>query len=260
MQCKTEWFNDDDFWERYAPIMFDDKRWEEVPLVVQGIKRLVGLPVHDNDKLPSALDLCCGFGRITLELAREGFCATGVDITASYLTAAKEDARHEGLTVEFIHEDVRNFKRPAAFDLVLNLYNSFGFFEDESDDLLFARNAWYSLKEEGSFLIEVQGKELAVSDYTESAWFKRAGYFVLTECKVLDSWASVENRWTLIKDGVKYEKEFCQRLYSAVELRALLYRAGFSVVDIYGGWDGRSYDANADTLIVIGRKDEKALA
>jgi hypothetical protein len=57
-----------------------------------------------------------------------------------------------------------------------------------------------------------------------------------------------------LKDAARREKVFVQRLYAASELRSLLYRAGFSDVELYGGWDGRPYDQNALALIAVGRK------
>ena len=255
MKHKEEWFNDDDFWERYAPIMFDENRWQEVPQVAQSIARFAGVTA-EPEKPPRThiLDLCCGFGRITLELARRGFAATGVDITASYIQTANEDAAAEGVEVEYIKDDVRAFKRENAFDVAINLYNSFGFFADPKDDALFLKNAYTSLRTGGLIIIDVQGKELAVRDYTEAEWFERAGYIVLTETMPVDSWGSLWNRWVLLKGALRVEKVFVQRLYAANELRSLLYAAGFSRVEIYGGWDKRAYDQDADTLIVLGWK------
>jgi 2-polyprenyl-3-methyl-5-hydroxy-6-metoxy-1,4-benzoquinol methylase len=220
MKNKDEWFNDRSFWELYAPIMFDDKRWTEVPKVAEGITRLGNLDLYraefaprDSGERPSQgsgpqnapgpriLDLCCGFGRITLEMARRGFCATGVDITESYLETARDEAAYENLEVEYIHSDVRSFKRPAAFDVAVNLYISFGYFENPDDDRLLARNAFDSLKAGGSFIIETLGKEIAVRDFVEAEWFERAGYMVLTEYEPVDSWAGLKNRWILVKDG-----------------------------------------------------------
>ncbi|MDR2500540.1 MAG: class I SAM-dependent methyltransferase [Treponema sp.] len=258
---KDEWFNDRSFWELYAPIMFDRKRWDEVPLVADGITRLgkldlyrAGGPPGETLSAPRLLDLCCGFGRITLEMARRGFCAAGVDITESYLETARSDAAYENLTVEYIHGDVRSFKRPGAFDLAVNLYISFGYFENPDDDRLLARNAFDSLKEGGSFIIETLGKELAVRDFVESGWFERAGYMVLTEYEPVDSWTGLKNRWILVKDGRTIERTFTQRLYAASELRRLLLDTGFSQVELYGNWDEAPYDQRSETLIAAARK------
>ncbi|WP_010258357.1 class I SAM-dependent methyltransferase [Treponema primitia] len=252
-----EWFEDIHFWENYGPIMFDRKRWDEVPLVADGVTGIARLDLYNNTADPGGpkvLDLCCGFGRIALELARRGFSVTGVDITETYLNTGREDAAYEKLDIEFIQQDVRVFKQPNAFDLALNLYISFGYFDDPKDDLLFAKNARESLKPGGSFIIETLGKEIAVRDFVETEWFERAGYTVLTEYAPVDSWAGLKNRWILIKNGERIEKTFIQRLYSAAELRQLLFDAGFRAVELYGSWEEAPYDHRAEMLIAVGRK------
>ena len=240
--------------------MFDDAHWIEVPAVADAVTRLSRFNLYcDNSEEPLAssprvLDLCCGFGRISAELARMGLAVTGVDITETYLKTAREEAEYENLEIEYIQADARKFSRPEFFDAAVNLYISFGYFSDQKDDLLVLRNVYESLKKGGSFIIETLGKEIAVRDFVEAEWFERAGFTVLTEYEALDSWTFLKNRWILIKDEKKLEKTFTQRLYSASELRTLLHEAGFKKVEIYGNWDESPYDRRAAKLIAVGRK------
>jgi SAM-dependent methyltransferase len=263
----SEWFNDEDFWQRFAPIMFDDSHWDEVPVVADGITRLAKLPLYEDTlhRPPRCLDLCCGFGRIGLELARRGFSVCGVDISESYLAVGREDAAAENLDVTFINADVRSLCQKAAgsveprliesFDVALNCYISFGYFEKAEDDRLLVQNAYDALVKGGTFFIETLGKEIVVRDFVSSEWFNRAGFYVLTSYRVIDSWDALENTWRLIDDkGIAAEKTFNQRLYSAAELRRLLLETGFSSVEIYGDWDESPYDEKAKKLIVLGRK------
>jgi len=275
MKYIEEWFNDSIFWKNFAPIIFDDKHWAEVPEVADSVTRLAGLSLYPENAPahapvpqsggPRALDLCCGMGRITAELARRGFVMTGVDITESLLETAREDAAYEGLDIEYVLADARSFVRPSFFDTAVNLYISFGYFEKPEDDLLLVRNVCESLKPGGTFIIETLGKEIAVRDFIHGEWFERAGYTVFTKYEVVDSWAALKNRWILIRNSndagaeasappSRMEKTFTQRLYAATELRALLFKAGFAGVDLYGGWDERPYDQNAEMLIAVGRK------
>ena len=252
--------------------MFDEKRWAEIPDVVDAVMKLARFAnVGVIERRGKALDLCCGVGRSTSELARRGFAATGVDITPSFLETAREDAAYEGLDIEYVHSDARSFTRENFFDIAVNLYISFGYFDEGDDDLLVARNVAASLKPGGSFIIETLGKEIAVRDFTQGEWFERAGYTVLTEYEAVDSWAALKNRWILIpnsaleanetqttqnpKNPKRIEKTFIQRLYAATEIRSLLFKAGFSKVELYGGWDERPYDQNAQALIAVGRKE-----
>ena len=240
--------------------MFDDAHWAEVPQVADGVTRLAKLDLYGektNTVLtspPKILDLCCGFGRISAELARRGFDVTGVDITESYLRTAREEAAYEKLDIEYIRSDARDFVRGGYFDAAVSLYISFGYFKNQKDDLQLLCNAYESLKSGGVFIIETLGKEISVRDFIEGEWFERAGFTVLTEYEALDSWTLLKNRWILIKDGKRIEKTFTQRLYAASELRALLFEAGFDKVEIFGDWDERPYDQYAARLILVCRK------
>jgi SAM-dependent methyltransferase len=276
MAYKKEWFNDREFWEIFAPIMFDAAHWEEVPAAADGLVHFASLDLDWEQKpfsasaegdacgteKPRCLDQCCGFGRISLEMARRGFAVTGVDITETYLETAKDDAAHENLSTEFIREDVRSFCRKNYFDLVYNVYTSFGYFEDPADDAGVVENAFDSLKPGGIYVIETLGKEIAVRDFVQADWFERAGFYVLTAYEAADSWSSLRNRWILIsqqdqgaiKRGSIIEKNFTQRLYGADTLQRLFRDSGFGAVETYGGWDGRNYDEDALALIVVGRK------
>jgi SAM-dependent methyltransferase len=257
-QEQAEWFTDERFWEQYAPIMFDDAHWAEVGEVADSVTRLARLDLYNPRNAPAggphALDLCCGFGRISAELARRGFAVTGVDITQSYLNTAREDAAGENLAIEYLNADARVFRRPGFFDLAVNLYISFGYFENQADDRAVLRNVYDSLKPGGAFIIETLGKEIAVRDFVEAEWFERAGWTVLTEYEAVDSWTRLQNRWILINGGERVEKVFTQRLYAASELRQMLLDAGFVSVEIYGNWDESPYDQRAEKLIAVGRK------
>ncbi|MCL2214101.1 MAG: class I SAM-dependent methyltransferase [Treponema sp.] len=260
----SDWFKDTEFWERFSPIMFDDAHWAEIAEVADAVTRLSRFNLYGEtpgeawheplSAPPKILDLCCGIGRMSNEFARMGFSVTGVDITESYLAAAKEDCEYEKLNIEYIKADAREFVRPLYFDTAVNLYISFGYFSDQKDDLKVLCNAYESLKKGGSFIIETLGKEIAVRDFVEAEWFERAGYTILTEYEPLDSWTFLKNRWILLRDEKRTEKTFVQRLYSASELRSLLLEAGFSNIEIYGDWDETPYDQHAAKLIAVARK------
>ena len=134
------WHADDEFWATFGPALFTEERLGDAKAEVDEALRLAGVPLPDDDGQPppAALDLCCGPGRHSLELRRRGLRVTGVDRTASYLAQASARAAQERLDndlIEFVESDMREFFRPDAFQLVVNLYTSFGYFEDPADDV-----------------------------------------------------------------------------------------------------------------------------
>ncbi|HOX31542.1 MAG TPA: methyltransferase domain-containing protein [Spirochaetales bacterium] len=246
------WYEDEAFWTAYAPLMFDEKRWAEVPAVVDAIEALASPP-----KGGRVLDAACGPGRHSLELAARGYRVTGVDLTAAYLEAARESAAAFGLEIELVRADLRGFSRPAAFDLAINLYTSFGYFEEAADDLALLRGIRASLKPGGALVLETQGKETAARDFVEGEWFERGGMTIMTEYEVVGAWEGLRNRWIVLRgEGGRLEKldrSFVIRLYSGAELRALLLEAGFSRAELYGGLRGEPYDQKAESLVALAR-------
>lgn len=231
------------------PSMFDEQRSQMAGRDAEPLARLLCLK-------PGAcvLDLCCGPGRFSLELARRGYKVTGVDRTAAYLKEARKRVREQGLDAEFVLSDMRRFVRPRSFDACINMFTSFGYFKDPADDLRVCRNVYRSLRPGGRFLVQVGGKEWLAREFRPRDWREEAGAFILEERKVAPGWTGLENRWLLVRKGKVRQFRFFLRIYSAAEMSDLLRRAGFSRADVYGGLEGEPYDNTSRWLVAVGRK------
>lgn len=243
------WHELDEFWDTVEPVLFSDRRMENAPVEVDRIINLLKTTPGQH-----VLDLCCGVGRHTLELARRGFHATGLDRTQKYLDRAVSQARQEGLEVEFIHGDMRTFSDEGRFDVILNYFTSFGYFNQPKDDTLVVNNVLRSLKKGGIFLMDMMGKEVLAKVFRERDWREEGGILILEERKIRGNWSIVESRWIMIRGEERKEVSLALRLYSAVELGLMLSNAGFRDVDVYGDIDGNPYDDTAKRLVVVARK------
>lgn len=243
------WHEQDAFWTKWAPFLFHERRWEQAQEEVANIISL--LKINPG---ASVLDLCCGPGRHSLQLALHGFCVTGVDRTKLYLRKAHRQAEAEDLNVEFVQKDMRSFCRPNTFDVVINLFTSFGYFEDINDDKKVVTNAYRSLKDNGVFLIDTMGKEVLARIFRERDWYEVNDIVVLQEREVCKNWSWIENRWIMIKDGKVEEYKISHRLYSATELAALFKECGFSATEVYGDLTGAPYDHTAKRLVLVAHK------
>jgi SAM-dependent methyltransferase len=244
----TEWFEDEEFWTAYAPLMFDEAHWAEVPEAVDAVLKFSGLSPGGR-----VLDVCCGVGRHSIELARRGFAVTGVDLTSAYLEAARETAEAAGLSPEWIKADARSFSREGCFDLCINLFTSFGYFATRDEDLLMLKNCARNLSPGGCFILETVGKEIAARDFIRSEEFLRAGWNVRTEYEIIGDWEAEKNRWILRDGETCVDRSFVLRLYSGYEMRKCLEQAGFRSIEIFGGLDGRPYDEKALSLVAVAR-------
>ena len=244
-----EWFEDESFWEELYPIMFSDEKFDLAEEQVGKILKLTGL------QQGAVLDLCCGPGRHSIALAKRGLEVTAVDRTEFLLNKARELASSFGLQVEFVLEDMRNFVRPDAFALVVNIFTSFGYFDDKEDDLRVLQNIYTSLKRGGVFLIEIMGKEVLARIFQPTVSSKGPdGSLLIQRGEVFDGWGSIRNEWILIKDEKAKSFKFRHTVYSGQELKSLIEKAGFEQVNIFGDLDGNEYGPDASRLIIVAHK------
>lgn len=250
MDFDSKWYEDDNFWHELKPLFFHSDRWANTPDQVDRMVNL--LDVRPGSRV---LDLCCGTGRHSLELARRGYAVTGVDRTAEYLEEARASAENEGLEIEFKQADMREFREKSKFDVAVNIFTSFGYFEKIDDDRRVIENICISLKENGRLLIDTVGKEAVARDFKPSDWQRYDdGSIVLEERSVLDNWSKIGSKWTVIKNGLQKEFRFVLRCYSAAELQSLFAEAGFRESSCYGSLSGIPYDSQAKRLVIVGKK------
>ena len=243
-----DWHEQDIFWQTVP--LFDQERLEAAPQEVDAIISTLGI-----EPPAAVLDLCCGVGRHSLELARKGFRVTGVDRTAAYLKTGRQRAGKEALDVEWIQADMREFVRPKAFGAAINLFTSFGYFEEPAEDRLMAENIFRSLRAGGSLMMDLMGKERLARIFSPRSWEQLPdGSLFLQERAIVDDWTWIENRWILIKDGKRHEFVLGHRLYDGAGLRALLLDSGFESVTLYGDLDGSPYDNDARRLVAVANK------
>lgn len=108
------------------------------------------LPTNKDARI---LELCCGTGRLTIPIAKDGYNISGVDYTASMLKRAKEKASQAGLKINFIEADIRTLNLQEKFDLIFLPFNSIHHLyknEDLFEVLKVVRN---HLKEKGLFFV-----------------------------------------------------------------------------------------------------------
>jgi len=239
---EMQWFEDDVFWQTFYPFMFGESKLTAAAGEVERVLTLSGVTGG------KVLDLCCGPARHSVILAQKGFDVTGVDRSPFLLQKARE--RAASVPIELVQADMRDFVREGAFDLALSLFTSFGYFETRDEDLAVLRNVRASLKKGGVFVIDVISKEFLASQPCKTRWEQWTGGEILIQhVDILPGWARVRLRWLLIKDEHVRHFEIEHNLYSGQELSALLEKAGFSDVWIFGSLDGTPYDAAATRLV-----------
>jgi SAM-dependent methyltransferase len=246
MKAATSWFEDETFWESSYPVLFPEEKFVAAEAEVAALQRLTG------SSLSRVLDLCCGPGRHTIALAKQGARVTAVDRSPFLLEKARSRAGLEKLNIEWVQEDMRTFVRPSRFELVINLFTSFGYFGDVEEDLAVLRNVFRSLVPGGLFVIDVIGKEIVARGFAPSAVEKRDDGTLLVQIReITDNWYRIRSHWLLIRNREVTHIHFEHALYSGRELVDLLKRADFENVKLFGSLQGDPYDLNAKRLVAV---------
>jgi D-alanine-D-alanine ligase len=210
--------------ETDGDIVENDRNTEqEVDLLI----RSAGL--QRNDRL---LDLCCGQGRHSLELARRGFqYVTGLDRSRYLIRLARKRARQRNLQVSFHEGDARRFRLgDGEFHCVCVLGNSFGYFDRPEDDLAVLEAVKRALASGGILIMDLMDGEWMRSHFEPRSWeWVDQNHFVCRERGLAEDGDRLISREVVVhaERGVIADQFYAERLYSKERMEALMQRAGF---------------------------------
>lgn len=206
------------------------------------------------------LDMGCGHGRHSVELAKLGFRVTGLDQSKLFLDKARSRAEQSGVSVEWVHGCYLDLSWKNRFDLVISMYHSFGYCAQEAQQEQLLRRVFRALRPGGWFVIDLWGmqqlephlgfhrvelpeylfeEEVTLSDEVQP------GGEVLHRLDVLQ---------TLTRPGTQ-PKQYGHhiRLYSPAQIEDKLRKAGFGEIELWGSFQGVSLP-DGDRLIARAKK------
>lgn len=206
------------------------------------------------------LDLACGFGRHSLELARRGFSVTGVDITPEYIRFAEETVRKEGLSAEFLCQDIREARFSHEFDAVINMADgAVGYLENDSENLKIFAVISDALKTGGKHFMDIMNGGYADSHFPCRLWEAGEKCLTLSEFEwdkktrvLLYGQLDFEYGKPIQKPGITDGNPI--RLYTLAEITDILASVGMNVTDTFADYDGTPSSDNHIQLMVCSEK------
>lgn len=209
------------------------------------------------------LDLACGFGRHSLELARRGFSVVGVDITKAYVEDASQQAEQENLPAQFIHSDIRNVNFEREFDVVLNMADgAIGYLENDEENLKIFDVIAKALRPGGKHLMDIMSADYADTHFPCSLW--EAGQSGLTlsrfewdrKSKIL-LYGQNDFAYGDTLTAPAFESGDPIRLYHREEIEKIMKERDMSVKQVFGNFDGTPGNNNEIQMIVYSKKGNK---
>ncbi len=192
------------------------------------------------------LDLACGTGRHSRYVRSRGFRTTGIDLSKRNISIASQYADD---LLEFFIQDMRKPFRINYYNIVMNLFTSFGYFDDIKDNEKVLKSVKSALKPGGVFIL----------DFMNGSFIKKT--LIANETKHYGDWevfitrAVIENR--LIKNmqwkNGTLKREYSEKvtLFSHDELLDMLVKWGFEVESKFGDYDLRNYDEDSSPRLIL---------
>ncbi|WP_347157579.1 class I SAM-dependent methyltransferase [Pontibacter chitinilyticus] len=154
MAQQDEWFSTW-FDSPYYHILYNNRNASEAQLFMDNLLRYLHPKPHEK-----ILDLACGKGRYSLYLSQQGFDVTGIDLSEHSIAFAKQ---FENDHLHFEVHDMREKYKPHTFDFILNLFTSFGYFDNETENVVALCAAADSLKHGGKLVIDFMNTDRTIA-------------------------------------------------------------------------------------------------
>lgn len=239
------WFKDW-FDSPYYHLLYGKRDDKEAESFIHSLVQLLAPP-----RGARMLDLACGKGRHARILASLGFEVTGIDLSENNIAEA---SRYSSDTLHFEVHDMRNLFRENEFDYVFNLFTSFGYFENEDDNIKTLESAHECLTERGIFIQDYfnaniiperfRAQETKMVDGVEFVIRKTIDHKRIVKCI------------NFCDKGVDYDFREKVSLFNYDDFKAMYRKTGFHILHTFGDYNLGPFDAGrSERLILISEKE-----
>lgn len=231
----TDWFN-----TPYYHILYKDRNDTDAQLFMKNITEHLYLP-----KKTHILDLPCGKGRHSVFLNSLSYKVTGADLSENSINFAKQ---FENDTLKFkVHDMRQSFKN--KYNSVFNLFTSFGYFEDDKEDILILQNIKNGLHKDGYF----------VFDFLNADFVKEN--LVTNETKIIDNITFNITREIIdgfIIKNISFFTDNKQHSYTervkyldVNKMRTYFKEVGFKIINIFGDYHLNEFDTKTSNRLIL---------
>lgn len=240
-----DWFNSKFYLKLYSNRNSEDAK-NLINLILENVKLKKGSKV---------LDICCGAGRHSIEFAKRGFNVTGFDLSDFLISQAiknKSAVKNKNLKIKFLKKNMRHF-RFSSYDLAVNLFSSFGYFESDIENFSVISNTFASLKKGGYFIFDFFNEKYLRNHLTKNT-ISKIGKYTVTQKRTINH--NRINKLIIIKDK-ETKTEFTEsvKLYTFTELKRVFENIGFTILNIFGDYSGKKFNIkNSERLIFIAHR------
>ncbi|WP_299382161.1 class I SAM-dependent methyltransferase [uncultured Lacinutrix sp.] len=231
----ASWFN-----TPFYHILYKDRDYAEGENFMYNLTEYLNIP--ENGKI---LDLACGKGRHAIYLNKIGYDVTGVDLSENSIEHAKQFEN------DTLHFNVHDMCKPyhEQFDAVFNLFTSFGYFENEEDNLNTIKAIKANLNETGFGVIDFLNSDFIIDNLVPENTKTVDGIDFLQKRRVENGYIIKDISFTA--DGKDYEFQERVRAFTLADFEALFEKAGVYLLDVFGDYKLNKFHKKTSQRLIL---------
>ena len=240
MKWFADWFD-----SPYYHILYKNRDIKEAQQFIDNL--VAHLQLKKESKL---IDIACGKGRHATYFNKLGFDVIGVDLSENSITTAKQN---ENKKLQFFKHDMRNTFKANSFNVVTNLFTSFGYFEDKKDEQKAINAMAKNLKPDGILIIDFMNVKKVISNLVNSEQKQIEKIIFKISRKFEDNYIIKDISFS--DNGKNYHFQEKVRGITLSDFSNFISNAGIKIIDIFGNYKLEDFNAiTSDRLILICKK------
>ena len=240
MTDKKEWF-EEWFDTNYYHILYKNRDDKEAEFFLTNLLDFLQLDANS-----CVLDLACGKGRHALFLNSKGYQVTGVDLSSQSIKWANQ---FNSAGLSFHVHDMREVFSKNTFDIVLNLFSSFGYFRTITDNEKMLNAVAENLKSDGVFVLDFMNVTKVINDLVAKESKEEDNITFNITRKIMDNYI-IKKIEVIDADKHFYFEERVQA-FTLKQLEPLFEKAGLHITNIFGDYSLNSFSENSSSRLLL---------
>jgi SAM-dependent methyltransferase len=227
------------------PLLTDERTTVEIGFILSQFALSKGARI---------LDVGCGFGRHSIELARRGFAVTSIDPSAAMLAAAKKRAKDTAVSLTLQQIPAEQFTTVEPFAAAICLFTTLGQISAADDNSGLLGAVYRALIPGGKIVVEVPQREMAVAQLKTNDKFGNGERYTAVT-RQYDSHTQIVSESFLVVTPEQSQTYLLRyRLFSFSDLTTLLNAAGYEVISAFSDYAGTPLTNDSPNMLLIGQK------
>jgi len=240
----SEWFKDWFASEEYLQV-YSHRDEDEAKLLIKFILSQISIPRN-----AVVLDAACGAGRHSKIFLENNYKVIGFDLSKTLLKIANKST---DLNANFICADLRRICFKQKFDLIVNLFTSFGYFNDDSENLLFVKSAFKMLKDNGYYVFDYLNPVYIENNLVPFSKSIKNNREIIEEREIIGG--RVEKLISIKSNSGTRKYKESVKLYSYNEIESMFSKIGFNIQKSFGDYSGNEFnESKSNRMLIILKK------